>query len=224
MSLTEPYLLDSCSHMGRRGENRSPRIALGGSRTGKGDEGLSHAQQQLEAAHNVTLDEWSAVRRESLWRRAVAYGLSSVAVLGGLAIALALFPSAARAVGAIVAVAVVAERLTANQKRLLLTTKAHYAYRRLNHAVIVDHDAALDEMPEEPGARAKHSMRACQSARKQLDAGRDRIRTALEDGDLKLLQSLAMEKQLEVISAKAADVAPALPPVEPQPPQTDPTE
>ena len=134
---------------------------------------------------------------EAKKRRLTAYLLKGLAVFGGIAVAAGLRGWWSQAVGILITVAVAIDALSANHSRLLTLTKASQAYSRLLETTSHGYDQDLAPLfrlrgisPHEAEAQLEAMIR---TATETLFAERQKIETALQEDDLKLLNSLSVE-------------------------------
>jgi len=127
---------------------------------------------------------------EATYRRVTAYVLKGIAVFGGIAVAAGLRGHWSQGIGILISVAVTADGLFANHKRLLMVTKAANAYSLLLETISHRYDQALAPILAD---KARELGKMISSASDMLFAEKKKIDVALQGDDLKLLNSLSVE-------------------------------
>ena len=162
---------------------------------------LAFLQKRFEEAYAKTEETYKKRTAESTQRRSIAYLLKAIAVFGGIAVAAGLNGFWSHAVGILIMVAVGTDTLFSNQKRLLLVTKASNAYKRLLDIVSHQYDqklaSILRQYQKEPKQAEEQLESMILAINENLFTEKQKIETALEEEDLKLLNSLAIEQKKE---------------------------
>jgi hypothetical protein len=146
-------------------------------------------------------------------RRWFAYFLKVLAGGAALLITFGRWPNLNQILGFVALAAVFADTVTSNHLRLIGETKAGHAYRRVLFSLAREHNRALDALKRDLDAakdgttRQEISRRIAELEASTHKAMTDRmaaIREALDEQDIKALQSLSLESE----SARARSPGP----------------
>jgi hypothetical protein len=166
--------------------------------TTKGDS-LEFQQNRFKEQYEAAGKAAEKLRGEARLRQIAAYILKGIAVFGGIAVAAGLGGKLSQVVGILISVAVAGDSLFSNHKRLLIVKKASNAYsgllgiisHRFNEALV----PILDN--QKTSAHKAHAAgdlgKVISSASEMLFEEKKKIDTAVQEEDLKLLNSLSVE-------------------------------
>ena len=160
---------------------------------------LGYAQNAFEAAYTEVEKAREPVRRSSIGRQAMAYGLKAIAVFGGLAISSGLVSPYAQYIGLAIAAAVAIDGLFSNQVRMMLVTKAAQAYKRLGNDARRSHILRLGPIlaikAEQPDEFQKKFLELHADLTGKLHSGCAEVELALDEGHIKALDTLTLDSE-----------------------------
>ena len=156
-------------------------------------------QNRFEEAYKETEQRSAQVSKESKTRLYTAYLLKAVAVFGGIAIAAGLKGVWSQVVGILITVAVAYDALSSNHKRLIVVMKATNAYSTLLSKVRHSYNQKLAPIlaisgSDEEATKKQKLDKLISPLIDELHEGKMTIDSALQEEDLKLLNSLALEQ------------------------------
>lgn len=170
---------------------------------------LGFAQNAFDAAYKEAEAARRSVRRSSILRRVVAYGLKAIAVFGGLAISSGLLSPYAQLIGIAIAAAVAADGLFSNHVRMILVTKAAQAYQRLVNEARRVHTRRLGTIlpskEKDPEESQRQLLSLLDELTGKLHSGCTAVELALDEGHIKALDTLTLdsERSKSTVSATA---------------------
>lgn len=169
---------------------------------------LGFAQNAFEAAYREAEAARRPVRRSSILRRTVAYGLKAIAVFGGLAISSGLVSPYAQLIGLAIAAAVAVDGLFSNHVRMLLATKADQAYQRLVNEARRAHTLRLGPIlaikEKEPEESQRQLLSLLNELTGKLHSGCTEVELALDESHIKALDTLTLDSERSKPSASTA--------------------
>jgi hypothetical protein len=160
---------------------------------------LDFQQNRFKEQFDATNKAAKRLGNETTRRKVTAYVLKGIAVFGGIAVAAGLRGHWSQAVGILISVAVAADGWLSNHKRLLMVTRASNAYSRLLATISHRYNEALVPILQHQQASPHKADNAGRlgdmitSASEMLFTEKQKIDTALQEEDLKLLNSLSVE-------------------------------
>jgi hypothetical protein len=160
---------------------------------------LKFQQNRFKEQYDAAGKAAEKLRGEAKRRKITAYVLKGIAVFGGIAVAAGLGGKGSQTVGILISVAVASDGLFSNHKRLLIVTKASNAYSRLLGRITHRFNRALEPILEDQKVPAQKAQaegdlgRMISSASEMLFEEKQKIDTAVQEEDLKLLNSLSVE-------------------------------
>lgn len=160
---------------------------------------LDFQQNRFKEQYDAAKKAAKKLGNETTKRKVTAYVLKGIAVFGGIAVAAGLRGHWSQAVGILISVAVAADGLLSNHRRLLMVTRASNAYSRLLETISHRYNQALAPILEHQETSAQKADKArdlgkmISSASEMLFTEKQKIDTALQEEDLKLLNSLSVE-------------------------------
>ncbi len=160
---------------------------------------IEYAQNTFESAFEETEKERKPIYIESILRRFWAYGLKSIAVLSGIAIASGVKEDTAHILGIIVAVVIALDSLFSNHERMVAVTKAAQAYKRLLKEVRRKHQreltAILQQKKDNPDNAKKNLLKLVGVLTERIHSECSFIEKALDEMNLKSLSMLALDSE-----------------------------
>jgi hypothetical protein len=166
----------------------------------KGDP-IAYLQDRFEESINTAEEAAIKLRQEAGWRRFIAYALKAIAIFGGISITAGLRQPASQIVGIVITVAIAFDTLFSNHKRLLAVTSAANAYSNLlsnvkdSYNIELGAILKLNETDEEKARKQLQTM--VTKYMKKIIEERQKIDTALQETDLKLLNTISLEQKAE---------------------------
>lgn len=168
--------------------------------SGAADKGDSFAfmQDRFDEEFSRIEEAHKRVRRESIRRRATAYGLKALAALGGLVIALGVPQPISQYIGFAIAIAIALDQVSSNHSRLLSSVEAANAYDRMTKRVRRAHTLGLGPVMalKASGNLAQAKISAtllCENMLKSLHEQAEQIEEAQRRDDIRLLKKLALD-------------------------------
>lgn len=161
---------------------------------------FEYVQNIFDQAYQAGEADKKKIHAEAMWRYWLAFSLKAIGIFGGIAIAAGIPQSWAQGVGITISVAVGVDSLLLNHIRLQAVSKADKAFKWLLLDVVNEHQNNLGpilqikESGQEPEAKAKLTelnMRL----KNRLDQESRKIGQALDEVDLKALDSLSLEAE-----------------------------
>lgn len=160
---------------------------------------LGFAQNAFESAYVEVGKSREPIRRSSIARQTMAYGLKAVAVFGGLAISSGLVSAYAQYIGLAIAAAVAADGLFLNHVRMLLVTKASQAYKRLANDARRAHTLRLGPILEikeaQPDNFRQQFLQLHNELTGKMHTGCAEVELALDEGHIKALDTLTLDSE-----------------------------
>ena len=160
---------------------------------------LGFAQNAFEAAFNEANKAREPLKRSSIVRQVMGYGLKAIAVFGGLAISTGLVSPYAQYIGIAIAAAVAVDGVFSNQVRMMLVTKAAQAYKRLANDARRSHTLRLGPILEikvtQPEEFRQQFLHLHNELTGKLHSGCTEIEIALDEGHIKALDTLTLESE-----------------------------
>jgi hypothetical protein len=174
------------------------------------------AQQNYLMAQKRSREAEQHFRLISARRQWIAVTLKGITLVGGLAVAVA--PAGTTALGVVISLAVLADQLFANHKRLLSETEAANAVSRTLRRVEAKYQDLIIEVVSENRRGKVELARAMlvELARKSttaLDDELDRIKTAVENKNLVFLSTLNIDHPAETPIPQTLDASQAVTPL-----------
>lgn len=159
----------------------------------------TYPSKLFEDSYNNAGNLWKKFSGEANRRRIAAYILKSIAVFGGLAIATGYLDNYAQVIGVIITIVVAIDGIFSNHKRLLITSKAAQALKILLKKTRLSYNQELapivkkkDDGKTEEAAIEYDALNIKFSS--DLNAHSLSVETAVDEADLKLLESLSVEE------------------------------
>ncbi|OIO70633.1 MAG: hypothetical protein COW19_11355 [Zetaproteobacteria bacterium CG12_big_fil_rev_8_21_14_0_65_55_1124] len=157
---------------------------------------LKYAQDTFADVLKEVEADRSPINRESIWRRVMAYGLKTVAVIGGIAIASGIKEDMAHYVGIAITTAVAVDGIFSNHMRMIAVTKAAQAYGRVLKQAKRLHQQGLGpilkQMEKYPEKGEQELLDLLQKLTEQIHSECTLIELALDEMQIKALDMISV--------------------------------
>ena len=160
----------------------------------------SYSTKLFEDAHGSAKTRYSEYFKEARTRLFFAYVFKAIAVLGGIILTTGLNKGTAQIVGIAISVVLAIDLIFSNHKRLLIISTASKGLGLFLEDIQFKYDNALQEVfklrdiGKETEAKTKHDQINNDFATKCHEKSQE-VRKAVDEADLKFLESLAVGKK-----------------------------
>ncbi|MBC2603158.1 hypothetical protein [Puniceicoccus vermicola] len=160
--------------------------------------------KELDELYKEVADGQERGEKVGSWRKIAAYSLKVVAAGGSLIVATGLLEPADQGIGIAVLLAIFADTISSNHKRLIAEVEAGYAFRALRSRVKGEFNREASPLYSAANTENESAVKELEQLKKRahiaLSDGIAEIRSKLEKSDIEALKALSLDQERSGLS------------------------